>query len=159
MLRLAPQLTGNYADKLRNLKSIGAVVVVLSLRQSLMTDGTYWLNLPATSPDKSKSEFPFLALVEHTNYMSPEHYGGDRILYLGDYVAIDHEYFKLSENELADRFIAALKIVNPEFKPDWIKKRWVFRAPYAQPIPEVNHSRNIPDIRTPIPGLYLASMS
>jgi len=35
----------------------------------------------------------------------------------------------------------------------------VFRAPYAQPIPLVNHSWNIPDMRTPIPGFYLANMS
>ena len=76
-----------------------------------------------------------------------------------DYVPTDHEYFKLSDDELADRFTGALKAFNPAFTPEWIRKRWVFRAPYAQPIPFVNHSRNIPDLRTPIPGLYLASMS
>ncbi|SRR5258706_5878360 len=159
MLKLAPQLSGEYADKLRNLKSIGAVVVILALKHQLMTDGTYWLNLPATSPDKSKSEFPFLALVEHTNYMDSAHYGGDHIIYCGDYVATDHEYFRLSEDELAERFIAALKNFNPDFRPDWVKKHWVFRAPYAQPLPTVNHSQNIPDLQTPIRGLYLASMS
>jgi hypothetical protein len=35
----------------------------------------------------------------------------------------------------------------------------VFREPYAQPIPTVNHSKNIPSIKTPIEGLYWASMS
>ncbi len=159
MLKLAPDLPASYADKLRNLRNMGAVVVILALKHQLLTDGTYWLNLPASTPDKSKSEFPFLALVEHTNYMDAEHYGGDHIVYCGDYVPTDHEYFKLSEDELADRFIGALAAFNPGFKPDWIRKRWVFRAPYAQPIPFVNHSRNIPSLRTPIPGLYLASMS
>jgi protoporphyrinogen oxidase len=98
-------------------------------------------------------------LVEHTNYMDRTHYGGDHLVYCGDYVAADHEYFKLSDDELAERFTAALPTVNPNFKRDWIRKQWVFRAPYAQPIPFVNHSRNIPDLRTPIPGIYLASMS
>jgi protoporphyrinogen oxidase len=91
--------------------------------------------------------------------MDPKHYGGDHLIYCGDYVTTDHEYFKLSEDALAERFIGALKTFNPNFSPDWIRKRWVFRAPYAQPIPFVNHSRNIPDLATPIPGLYLASMS
>jgi protoporphyrinogen oxidase len=159
MLKLAPDLPASYADKLRNLRSMGAVVVIVALKHKLLTDGTYWLNLPASSPDKSKSEFPFAALVEHTNYMDPGHYGGDHILYCGEYVTTDHEYFKLSDDELAERFIAPLRTFNPDFKPDWLRKRWVFRAPYAQPIPFVNHSRNIPDLRTPIPGLYLASMS
>jgi protoporphyrinogen oxidase len=158
-LKLAPDMSGPYADNLRSLRSIGAVVLILALKHQLLTDGTYWLNLPASSPNKNKSEFPFVALVEHTNYIDPAHYGGVHIIYAGDYVATDHDYFKLSEDELAERFIGVLKTFNPEFTPDWIRKRWVFRAPYAQPIPFVNHSRNIPDLRTSIPGLYLANMS
>ena len=158
-LRLAPDISGEYAEKLRNLRSMGAVVVIVALKHQLLTDGTYWLNLPASSPDKRKSEFPFVGLFEHTNYMDPVHYGGDHLVYIGDYVSTDHEYFKLSEDELAERFIPSLSTFNPDFNPDWIRKRWVFRAPYAQPIPLVNHSRNIPDMRTPIPGFYLANMS
>jgi protoporphyrinogen oxidase len=91
--------------------------------------------------------------------MDSKHYGGDHLVYCGDYVPADHEYFKLSDDELAERFIGALPTVNTNFKREWIRKQWVFRAPYAQPIPFVNHSRNIPDLRTPIPGIYLASMS
>ncbi len=30
---------------------------------------------------------------------------------------------------------------------------------YAQPVPKLNHSKAIPDLRTPIAGLYFASMS
>ena len=37
--------------------------------------------------------FPFLALVEHTNYLSPQYFGGDHIVYVGDYLEADHEYF------------------------------------------------------------------
>ncbi|MBX3064302.1 MAG: NAD(P)/FAD-dependent oxidoreductase [Anaerolineae bacterium] len=159
LLKIAPDIPSPYTDQLRKLRSMGAVVLVVALDRQFMTDGTYWLNLPASSPDKSKSDFPFLALVEHTNYMDRAHYGGDHLLYLGDYVPADHEYFKLSENELADRFIGALAKVRPDFKREWIRRWWLYRAPYAQPIPEVNHSRNIPDLATPIKGLYLASMS
>ncbi len=136
MLKLAPQL-GNthYGDSIADLRSIGGLCVVLALKHQLLTDGTYWLNLPATSPDKKKSKFPFLALVEHTNWMDSAHYGGDHIVYCGDYVPANHEYFQLSEDELADRFIETLSTFNPDFKRDWIRKVWVFRAPYAQPIP------------------------
>jgi protoporphyrinogen oxidase len=157
--KMVPQIEGDYAQKLAALTSMGAVVVILALKKQFMKDGTYWLSLPAETPDKSRSEFPFLALVEHTNYMDKTHFNGEHLLYLGDYVAPDHEYFSMSEDDLAERFIAALTKVNPDFSPDWIRRRWVFRAPYAQPLPTVNHSRNIPDIRTPIPGIYWASMS
>ncbi len=157
--KLAPQLEGGYAEKLEALRSGGAVVVILALHHQLLEDGTYWLSLPATSPNKSQSRFPFLALVEHTNYLDRKHYGGDHLVYCGDYVVPDHEYFQLSEDELVARFTKALPTFNENFSPEWIRKYWVFRAPYAQPLPTINHSQNIPDIRTPIQGLYWASMS
>ena len=51
------------------LKSMGAVVMTLALKQQLSTQGYYWYNLP------KDAGYPFLALVEHTNYVSPEHFG------------------------------------------------------------------------------------
>jgi protoporphyrinogen oxidase len=160
MLKLTEGLADTpYGKKVAELKSIGGLCVVLALKQGLMQDDTYWLNLPANTPDKSKSAFPFLALVEHTNYIPREHYGGDHIIYCGDYVPADHEYFTMSEEELVERFLPALKKVNPNFEKDWIRKWWVWRAPYAQPVPEVNHSQKIPDLKTPLNGVYWASMS
>ncbi|PJF41200.1 MAG: oxidoreductase [Phototrophicales bacterium] len=159
-LRLAPQLAHTeYGQTMSELKSIGAVCVVVALKHSLLTDGTYWLNLPATSADKQQSEFPFLALVEHTNWMERSHYGDDHLIYCGDYIPADHDYFQLSEDELAERFIAQLSRFNPEFSRDWVRKYWVWRAPYAQPVPGVNHSEKILPLKTPLSGLYWASMS
>ena len=159
MLRLAPQLEGPYAEKLASLKSMGAVVVIFALRHQLLRDGTYWLSLPASRPDKQNSAFPFLALVEHTNYMDAQHYGGDHLVYCGDYVTPDHEYLRLAEDELVVLFQRALSQFNPAFTPEWVRKWWVFRTPYAQPVPLVNQSQRLPDLRTSLAGLYLASMS
>ena len=159
LLKLVPDLPDPYAAQVRALKSFGAVALVLALKHQLMADGTYWLNLPAVSPDRRDNPFPFLALVEHTNYLPPEHFGGDRIVYLGDYVPPDHEYFTMSEDEIAGLFLPSLTKVNPAFSLDWVRRRWLFRAPYAQPVPFVNQSRRIPPIQTPVEGLYWASMS
>ena len=160
MLKLTDGLAETpYGQKIANLKSIGALCVVYALKNSLLTDGTYWLNLPADSPDKTVSKFPFLALVEHTNWLPKENYGGDHIVYAGDYVPVEHEYFQMSEQALIDRFMEVLPTFNPDFKPDWVRKAWVFRAPYAQPVPNVNHSQNIPELKTPLKGVYWASMS
>lgn len=160
LLRMAEDLRATpYGEKTAALKSIGGLCVVLALKRALMPDDTYWLNLPATTADKSASDFPFLALVEHTNFIPRQHYGGDHIVYCGDYVPPEHEYFRLSEDELVERFLPALAKINPAFRREWIRKFWVWRAPYAQPVPELNQSRKIPDIRTPLRGLYWASMS
>ncbi len=151
MAKIAPDLPVEYADKLCALKSMGAVVMVISLKRQLTK--YYWHNLP------KEAGFPFLALVEHTNYMKPEYYGGDHLLYCGDYLEPDHEYFRLSKEELLERFLPALQRFNPEFDRGWVKDSWLWKTAYAQPVPPVNHSRNIPPLRTPVKGLYFASMS
>lgn len=153
MARMAPSLAPDYLQGLLNLKGLGAVVMVLALRHRLSEKGYYWYNLP------KKAGFPFLALVEHTNYLPAENYGGDHIVYCGDYLETDHEYFRLSQEELLQRFLPGLARVNPAFSPDWVRKSWLWKTNYAQPVPLLNHSRNIPDLKTPMPGLYFASMS
>jgi protoporphyrinogen oxidase len=153
MARLTPDLPQSYLDGLLKLKHMGAVVMTLSVKHQLSKEGYYWFNIP------KDAGFPFLAVVEHTNYVSSEHFGGERILYCGDYLELDHEYFDLSDEELLERFIPGIQRINPEFNEDWINKVWVYRAKYAQPVPLLNHSQNIPSIETPIPGVYFASMS
>ncbi|HLE52957.1 MAG TPA: NAD(P)/FAD-dependent oxidoreductase [Anaerolineales bacterium] len=153
LARLAPELPQAYLEGLLRLRSMGAVVMILALKHRLSEEGYYWFNIPKAAG------FPFLALVEHTNFVSPQHFGGDHLIYCGDYLDPEHEYFRLSQAELLERFLPVLPRFNPKFTPDWVRKTWLFRTAYAQPIPEVNHSRNIPALRTPLPGLYFASMS
>jgi len=149
--KLAPRLPETYLAGLRELRSMGAVVLTLALNQKLL-DQIYWLMPP-------KSEFPFLALVEHTNFIVPEHYGGDHLLYCGDYLEPSHEYFHISKDELVAHFLPALKKVNPAFDRSWVRDSWLHREPYAQPIVTVNHAQRVPPLATPLPGLYWASMS
>jgi protoporphyrinogen oxidase len=157
---MAPNLPRTYLEQLLQLKSMGAVVLTLALKRPLMAQSnTYWLNIPARSPDKSDNPIPFLALVEHTNYIDKRHYGDDNIIYCGDYVLPTHPYMTMSQAELEHLFLPALARINPDFRPDWVRKSWLYRAPYAQPVPLVGHSRHVPGLRTPLSGLYFASMS
>jgi protoporphyrinogen oxidase len=151
--KMTPALPDSYQAGLMGLKSMGAIVLTLSVKQQLSKEGYYWFNIP------KDQGFPFLAVVEHTNYLSPEYFGGDHIIYCGDYRDPSHRYFRMSKEEILDEFLPALKRINPDFSPDWVKKTWLYRTEYGQPVPELNHSKNIPSIRTPIPGLYFASMS
>jgi len=151
LAEIAPAIPDPYRKSLTDLKSMGAVVLVISLDRRL-TD-YYWFNLP------KEAGFPYLAMVEHTNFLPREHYGGDHLIYCGDYLEPDHEYFSLSKEELLRRFLPSLERFNPHFDPSWVKDSWLWKAPYAQPVPLVNHSQRIPDLKTPVPGLWLASMS
>ena len=153
LARMAPGLPAGYLQGLLDLKSMGAVVMILAIKQPLSEEGYYWFNMPKSAG------YPFLALVEHTNLVPRENFGGESILYCGDYLDTSHEYFHMGDEELLERFIPGIQRLNPRFDRSWVRKMWVSRTPYAQPVPLVNHSRNIPDLRTPLPGLFFASMS
>ncbi len=153
LAKMAVDLPETYLKGLLDLKSMGAVVMTLSLKHQLSPQGYYWYNIPKTEG------YPFLSLVEHTNFVSPEHFGGNHLIYIGDYLEIEHPHFRMSQEELLAKFLPHLEKINPSFSPHWVKKSWLSRTNYAQPIPLVGHSKNIPAIQTPIPGLFFASMS
>ena len=146
-------LPQGYLASLLSLKSIGALVLTFSIKQQFSKEGYYWYNIPKSAG------FPFLAVVEHTNYVSADHFGGDHILYVGDYLETDHPHFGMEQDQLVDTFIPYLQKINPAFTKDWINKVWLHKAAYAQPVPLAKHSRNIPPIKTPIEGIYFCSMS
>lgn len=151
LARIAPSLPADYLAGLAGLPYLGAAVLALALDRPLM-DKVYWLSL-------DKREFPFLACVEHTNFIDRSHYGGDHLVYLGDYVEIDHPALSMTEAELLDAWLPALGRINPRFERAWVKRSWLSRTSYAQPVAPLGFSAHIPPLATPLSGLYLASMS
>jgi protoporphyrinogen oxidase len=102
--------------------------------------------------------FPFMALVEHTNYLEPADYGGRHLVYLGNYRPMDDPIMSASTDAVVDAFAPHLARINPGFSRDWLTDAWAFAAPFAQPIVTVDYRHHIPPFETPIPNLWLASM-
>ncbi|PJE69230.1 amine oxidase, partial [Candidatus Shapirobacteria bacterium CG10_big_fil_rev_8_21_14_0_10_38_14] len=59
-------------------KMFGAISLILELKEKFFADGTYWLNI-------NNANFPFVAVVEHTNFTNPKHYANHHLLYVGGY--------------------------------------------------------------------------
>lgn len=152
LAKICPDLPKVYSAQLQKLKSLGALSLVLALDRPLSREKFYWFNL------SKREKFPFLALVEHTNFISPAHYGGNHLIYLGDYLPPIHKYFRMTKQELLDLFLPHLPRFNPKFNPSWIRETWLFRENYTQPILPIGYSTQIPSMRTPIPNLYLATL-
>ena len=148
-LPMAPPLGEEYERRVRAARWQWALCYVLALKESLSP--IYWLNI-------SDPGTPFIALIEHTNFIEKERYGGLNLVYLSNYLAPDHPWFSLSDAELDDLYLPHLTKFNPRFSRDWIVDRWVFKGPNAQPVIRCNYRDDLPDHRTPVPGLYLANM-
>lgn len=50
-----------------------------------------------------------------------------------------------------------MRKVNPGFSRAWVRKRWLFREPAAQPIVTLGYRERIPPLRTRARGLFLAN--
>jgi protoporphyrinogen oxidase len=148
--KLAPPLGPDYEGKLEHVKWQGAVCMVVTMNQQFSP--IYWMNI-------GDRQMPFLALVEHTNFIGPENYGGNHILYISNYLHQSHEYFSMDEDQLWAVFEPALRRINPRFSDDWVREKWLFKAPHAQPIIGLEYSKHRPDHRTPVEGLYLETMT
>ncbi|MEX2426338.1 MAG: NAD(P)/FAD-dependent oxidoreductase [Thermomicrobiaceae bacterium] len=148
LLKLVPDLPDWYQHKLTAAIYQGAIVMILRMNQRL--SDTYWLNIGDPS-------IPFTGIIEHTNFIGPENFQGNHFVYISKYLDQDHPYLTMDEDELFDEYVTYLQRINPDFSPDWVLERWVFRERAAQPIITQNYSNRVPEHRTPHHGLYLAN--
>lgn len=147
--RLIPALPAEYRAKYDWGQAYGAQCLILGLDHQV-TD-SYWINI-------CDPGYPFTGLFEHTNFRSPEEYGGYHLLYLGNYRPMDDPLFKKSKEEITAEFLPHLQRIVPAFDPSWIKESWLFQAPYAQPIVTTDYKEHIPPLHTPLENLWVANM-
>ncbi len=143
-----PALDGDYAARLRSVRYQAAAVLLLVSKESL--SHIYWMNIA----DRS---MPFVAVIQHTNYVPPSEYQGRHLIYVSNYLERDDPRYSMTASELFGLYAPHLKRINPAFDPAWIEKKVVMRAEAGQPVITCNYSERIPDHRTPIKGLYLAN--
>ncbi|WP_058366172.1 NAD(P)/FAD-dependent oxidoreductase [Haloparvum sedimenti] len=132
----------------------GAVCATVTLEEPL-TD-TYWLNVA--------DEAPFGALIEHTNFVPPERYGGDHLLYVASYVQSREEANWQDDDEaLRERWLDGIADLFPAFDPDEdVREFRVARNPRAAPVYERGYlEKVIPyDLADAVaPGVYYAGMA
>ena len=146
--RLAPAMPPEYQSKLEDVDYLSAVLMVLVMDRPFTNK--YWMNI-------ADPNMPFVALIEHTNLIDKELYGGKHILYISNYPSRDNELYQMSGDELMDLFVPHLQKINPDFERSWVIEYHHHRVDGAQPIVGVNYGAGIPDHRTPLQGLYLAN--
>jgi len=150
-LKMAPKLPKEYQEKLGKLEMIGAITLILVLKEKFLKDGTYWLNI-------NEQGFPFVAVVEHTNFVDKKYYGNGHILYVGGYYPQNHRYFKMNKDQILKEFLPYLQKINPQFHQSSIINHQSSISLYAQPAIPLNYSQIVPSHQSPIPNVYLANI-
>ncbi len=145
-----PHVTSGYAASLRRIEYLANICIVLELDRSLSE--TYWLNV-------NDPGFPFVGVIEHTNFEPTSTYGGRHIVYLSKYLPESAELFQMADDDVLEYCIPYLQRMFPDFNRSWLLGSHVWRAQYSQPVVEKRYSELIPAVEMPIGGVYLSTMA
>ncbi|MCP1244171.1 FAD-dependent oxidoreductase [Acetobacter lambici] len=139
-----------YLSSLRRIDYLANVCLVLQLDRSLSS--TYWLNVNDPS-------FPFVGVIEHTNFENASSYGGNHIVYLSKYLPHTDALYQMNDQDILEFSLPYIQKMFPAFSRSWIRQYNVWKARWSQPVVEKHYSSLIPDQDSPYPGLHLCSMA
>lgn len=134
----APIFSKIFKSVKTNLSGLAARTILLELDKPFFLDKTYWLSIHQT-------DWPFLAVVEHTNLAGIKNYGGKHLLYIGKYLDRKDKFYELSLNQILKEYAPYLDKLSPGWK-DHVLRQWIFDADFAQPLVYLNHSESLPPI-------------
>lgn len=144
--------TPTYTQHLRSRKALGVQVIILVNKKKLGQN--YWYSL------KRNEYNPYLALIEHTNFIPESEYGGEHLVYLAKYVDTASSEWEETNEQLIASALRTCQHINPKYSPNLNIRSYVFKDQYAQPIMGPNASQELPPIMVPdLPNLLHASMS
>jgi protoporphyrinogen oxidase len=140
----------DWLASLRRVRYLGNVCLVLQLDRSL--SDTYWLNV-------NDPGFPFVGVIEHTNFDSSENYSGARLAYLSSYMPTTDPLWSYTDERYFELALEHLKRMFPSLDRSWIKDFRVWRAEYAQPVTERHYSEYVPGRQTPFKNAHITTMA
>ena len=108
----------------------GSVCAVVTMDEPL-TD-TYWLNVG--------DDAPFGALIDHTNFVPPERYGGDHLLYITSYVqSLEEDLWRMDDDQLREHWLSGVEDLFPDFDRSTVREFRVARNPRTAPVYECGY--------------------
>jgi protoporphyrinogen oxidase len=139
-----------WLQRLRRVKYLGNVCLVLELDRSL--SDTYWINV-------NDPGFPFVGVIEHTNFDSPANYDGKHIVFLSRYLAKEDPLWAAGDEAYLDFALGHLQRMFPDMQRSWIQDFRIWRAEFAQPVTEVGYSQYVPGRDTPYSNATISTMA
>lgn len=126
-----------------------AQILVLRLKKPLL-ENAYWLNV-------TEAGYPFLVVVDHTNFVSPRYYNGEHIVYIGNYLPPDHPYLDKARAQLLKLFDPYIDRIKPGYRKSLIGYD-VFALPYAQAVVDSDYVANMHKKGTGLKGVYMINI-
>jgi protoporphyrinogen oxidase len=139
-----------YTHQLKQVKYLANVCLILQLNKSLSE--YYWMNV-------NDPTFPFVGIIEHTNFEPSETYENSHIVYLSKYLPIEEEMYNMDAETLLTFALPYIEKMFPDFNRESILSAHVWRAPFAQPLVTKGYKDIIPEAHTPLKNVYISTMA
>ena len=146
-MNMARKLPVEYNMSLNSIKYMNKLSMVLELDKPFSDFHSIEICDPS---------FPFGEIVEHTKYISSEYYNS-HVIYINNYVEPQSVYLNYSPLKLLEDYLPYLKRINPDFTDSSINNSNLFKVSYACPVIKTDYSRRVPDIKTPLEGVFMAT--
>ena len=101
--------------------------------------------------------FPFTGVIEMTALVGTETFNGKHLVYLPRYTTAEDEAWEWSDEEVVDRFLAALRLMYPDLTEDDLVEAKVSRVRHVLAVSTLHHSRSIPPVWTSVPNVAIVS--
>jgi protoporphyrinogen oxidase len=101
---------------------------------------------------------PFTGVIEMTTLVDPKQFGGNSLVYLPRYLAQDDPFWKASDDEVRETFLAALERMYPEFRRSDVLEFRVARARDVLAISTLGYSETtLPPLRTSLANVFVVN--
>ncbi len=129
---------------------LGVVCLVLITKKQLCP--FYVLNMGDVTS-------PFTGVIGMSTIVDTKQTAGEYMTYFPKYIPANHEYWKMSDQEIEQIFLNGIKDLYPELKEDDIVGVHINRAFKVQPLQVLNYSSIIPKIETKHPDFFVLNTS
>jgi protoporphyrinogen oxidase len=150
LINIIHSLPADYKQRLNRVNYQNVRCCMLRLRRPLSR--FYWLNLCG-------EDLPFGVIIEHTNLVNREDYGGENIVYLLKYFSQRDNSFLKEDSLIIQEVFNFLKQTFSNFHQNQVIEARVFRDKYAQPIFTKGYFQLKESIQSPVKRFILADTS
>lgn len=147
--KMAPQLSETEKHSLESIRYQGIVCASVLMKCSLSK--YYVTNIT--------DEAPFTGVIEMSALVDKKEFGRNALVYLPKYVAPEDELFERSDEDIERIFLAGLEKMYAHFRRKDVLAFKVSRVRQVFPLPLLDYSRDLPEMKTSIDGLYVVNSS
>lgn len=147
--RLVPGLEPDEIKRLSGVRYQGIVCASMLLKRPISE--YYVTNIT--------DETPFTGIIEMSALVDRREFGGLSLVYLPKYIAPDDKMFEQSDEEIREHFLTGVETMYPAFDRGDVVEFKVSKVREVFPIPVLNYSQMVPEIRTSIPNLFVINSS